>query len=103
MEKPIQGFVNFIREQGVLGLAIGFVLGAGVAKLVTAFVTDIINPLVGMMLGSASGLREATVKIGSATIAWGDFISTLIDFVIVAFIIYATVKILKLEKLHLKK
>ena len=41
----MKGFLDFIREQGVVGLAVGFILGGAVSKLVTAIITDIVNPI----------------------------------------------------------
>ena len=93
------GFIDFVRERGVMGLAIGFVLGSSVQKVVTSFVTDIVNPLVGLFLGRADGLKN--FAIGQFMI--GDFISTLIDFLILALIIYFVFKALQLEKLDKQK
>ncbi len=103
MKKHVYGFMDFIREQGVVGLAVGFILGAAVAKVVSSFVTDIINPLIGLALGSANGLKAASAKLGGATIAYGSFLATLIDFAIVAAVVYFGVKILGLDKLDKKK
>jgi large conductance mechanosensitive channel len=99
----MKGFLNFIREQGVVGLAVGFILGGAISKLVTALVTDIINPIIGIGLGAASGLKEASLYLGPARILYGDLISTFIDFTIVALVVYFGVKILKLDKLDKKK
>lgn len=99
----MRGFLNFVREQGVVGLAVGFILGGAVSKVVTGLVTDIINPIVGLALGSAQGLKAASFQIGSAQIMYGDLISTLLDFVIVALVVYFGVKLLKLDKLDKKK
>lgn len=99
----MKGFLNFIREQGVVGLAVGFILGGAVSKVVTGIVTDIVNPIVGLALGSAEGLKEAYFGIGSAKIMYGDLISTIIDFVIVALVVYFGVTMLKLDKLDKKK
>lgn len=96
------GFVNFIREQGVVGLAIGFVLGGAVSKTVTSLVDNIINPLVGILMGHVN-LVDRVTTIGSATIKWGAFISTIIDFVIVAAVVYFGFKALGLDKLDKKK
>lgn len=96
---PLMGFVEFVRERGVMGLAIGFVLGSAVQKVVTAFVTDIVNPFVGLLLGRADGIK--TFAIGNFLI--GDFIAVLIDFLILAFIIYLVFKLLGLEKLDKPK
>lgn len=99
----MKGFMTFIREQGVVGLAVGFILGAAVAKLVTALVDDIVSPIIGVILGSAEGLQEASVTIGSVELMWGDFVSVLVDFVIIAAVVYFGVKLLGLDKLDSKK
>jgi len=99
----MKGFMEFIQEQGVIGVAVAFVLGAAVTKLVTAFVTNIINPILTVLLGSARGISGATLTIGSVHILYGSFISALIDFVIVALVVYVFYKVLKLEKLDKKK
>ena len=91
----MKGFMQFIREQGVLGLAVGFILGGAIAKLVTSIVTDLINPLIGLLLGSFGDLSSAYVQIGSAKLMWGPFISALIDFIIVALVVYFGVKLLR--------
>ena len=96
----MKGFIEFIREKGVVGLAVGFILGGSISKLVSSLVNDIVNPFVGLLLGFTKGLQFASFKVGSATILWGHFISTLIDFVIVAFVVYFGVKIFRLDKLE---
>lgn len=99
----MKGFINFIREQGVTGLAVGFILGGAVSKLVSALVTDVINPIVGLALNRVSGLEMAYFQIGTAKVMWGDFASVLIDFLIIALVVYFGVKIFKLDKLDGKK
>ncbi len=99
----MRGFLEFIREKGVVGLAIGFILGGSISKLVAALVSDIINPIVGILLGFTKGLETESFSIGKATILWGHFISILIDFLIVAMVVYSGVKILRLDRLDKKK
>jgi large conductance mechanosensitive channel len=99
----MKGFLNFIREQGVVGLAVGFILGGAVSKLVTALVTDLISPILGLGLSNLKNLKEAYLELGSARILWGDFINVSIDFVVVALVVYFGVKGLKLDKLDKKK
>lgn len=101
-EKVI-GFFEFIRTQGVIGLAIGFMLGDKIKNLVNSFVTDILNPLLVMISGSTGNLVDARVSIFGAEILWGKFTSTLIDFVIMAAIIYFIFKGLGLDKLDKPK
>ncbi len=98
----LAGFINFIREQGVVGLAIGFILGGAVSKLVSALVENIINPLVGLALGKVD-LAEKALTIGSASLKWGAFVSTLIDFIIVAGVVYWGFKMLGIAKLDKPK
>jgi large conductance mechanosensitive channel len=98
----MKGFVEFIRKQGVMGLAVGFILGGAVSKVVSSLVTDIINPVLGVALGSVGGLKEASIKIGSTEILWGNFLSATIDFLVIALVVYFGVKILKLDKLDKK-
>ena len=76
----VSGFMDFIREQGVVGLAIGFVLGGAVSKTVTSLVDNIINPVVGLLMGKVN-LTDRMTVIGNASIKWGAFISTIIDFI----------------------
>lgn len=100
---PLEGFITFIREQGVVGLAVGFILGGAVSKVVSSLVEDIINPVLGLLLGSVDGLSEASFSLGKASIMWGSFLSVLIDFLVIAFVVYYGVKLLKLDQLDKKK
>ena len=99
----MKGFLDFIREEGVVGLAVGFILGGAVSKVVTALVTDIINPILGIILGSAEGLKYASFGRGSVQILYGDFLSVVIDFLVIALVVYYGVKLLKLDKLDKAK
>lgn len=92
-------FIQFIREQGVVGLAIGFILGGAVSKVVSSIVGDIINPLIGMIFGSTSGMVYLT--LGPVQI--GNFIAVLIDFLIVAAVVFFIFKKLRLDNLDAKK
>lgn len=99
----MKGFLQFIREQGVVGLAVGFILGGAVSKVVSALVGDIIQPLLGIVLGAAKGLSSASVGLFGAEIKYGDFIAVLIDFTIVACVVYFVFRSLKLDQVDLKK
>lgn len=99
----MKDFVVFIREQGVVGLAIGFILGGAVSDLVKSFINSIVNPLVGLAIGSVDGLREASFFFLGAEFLWGNFITTLINFLIIAAVVYYGFKGLKLDKLDKKK
>lgn len=94
MQGQLSGFMDFIRKQGVVGLAVGFILGGAVSKVVTALVSDIVNPLLSLVLGATENLKMMKTEIGEVEILWGDFISVTIDFLIIAFIVYYGVKLL---------
>lgn len=99
----MKGFIEFIRSQGVIGLAIGFILGGAVSKVVAAFTSDIVNPIIGGFFSQVDALADATVQIGPATILWGDFVVVLIDFIIIAAVVYFIFKGLGLEKIDKKE
>lgn len=99
----MKGFLEFIREQGVVGLAIGFILGGAVSKVVTALINDIVNPLLGLLLGAAGDLKSAYLQLGPAKIMWGDFIATALDFIVLGSVVYVLVKVLKVDRLDKKK
>lgn len=92
-------FVTFIREQGVVGLAIGFILGGAVSRVVSSIVGDIINPIIGAVFGSTSGLVYMTL----GPVQLGNFIAVLIDFIIVAAVVFFIFKKLGVEKMDAKK
>ena len=96
--KRFNGFIEFIREQGVVGLAIGFILGGAVSKMVSSLVTDILNPIIGIILGKVE-LVNMSVRVGSTTIAYGNFISNLIDFSLIALVVYIGFRTLRLDRL----
>lgn len=99
----MKGFLNFIREQGVMGLAVGFILGGAVSKVVSALVTDIVNPILGVALGAVGGLKSAALAIGDVKILYGDFFTVLIDFIVIALVVYFGVKGLGLDRLDKAK
>jgi len=107
--KWLQGFVDFVREQGVVGVAVGLIIGLGAKSLVDSFVSSFINPIVGFVLGAQNLSAKYFCLSSSATgvctnkIGWGDFLNELISFIIIAFIVYFAVKVLKLDKLDKKK
>jgi large conductance mechanosensitive channel len=91
------GFMNFIRTQGVAGFAIGFILGRAISDLVGSLVNDIINPLIGLALTRFTDLSKLAVTIGESTIAYGKFLSLLINFFILAAVVYFGIKKLSVK------
>lgn len=104
----LQGFVDFVREQGVVGLAVGLVLGVASKSVVDSLVANIFNPLIGVATGGESLAHKAVciqsnAGVCSAKLGYGQVISDMLSFVIVAAIVYFVVKGLKLDKLDKKK
>jgi large conductance mechanosensitive channel len=99
LQEKATGFITFIREQGVIGLAIGFILGGTVSGVVKSLVEDIINPLVGMMFGSVDSLSALAI----GPVALGSFISVLINFIIIAAVVFFLFKGLGLDTMDVKK
>lgn len=108
VNKQLRGFVDFIKEQGVVGLAVGLVLGAAVAKLVSSLVDNIVMPPLGFILGSADGLNGLTLSMGTtsegkeAVLRYGTFLNDFINFIVIAAVIYFVVHGLKLDKMTKK-
>lgn len=92
-------FIAFLKTFGIIGLAIAFVIGAAASKMVTAFVNDTISPIVGLALPSGDlktlGYNVTNPNTGvTSTFAYGDLISYIIDFLIIAFIVFLMYKLL---------
>ena len=92
VEKEIEEFRKFISRGAVLDMAIGVIIGGAFSKIVSSLVDDIFMPLIGVLLGGLdfSGL---SIKIGDASIMYGSFIQSIVDFLIIAFCIFVMVKI----------
>lgn len=106
--KWLQGFVDFVREQGVVGLAVGLILGVAAKSVVDSLVANIFNPLIGVVAGGGSldskyvCLKEAAGACQNK-LGWGAVVGDLLSFVIVLAIVYFVVKGMKLDKLDKKK
>ena len=107
MAKHLKGFLDFVREQGVVGLAIGLAVGTQAAILVKDIVAAIIDPIIGLIIGNPKGLQAAewnvTVGDREATFALGQLVYSIIVFAAVCLVIYVVVHGMKLDKLDKKK
>jgi large conductance mechanosensitive channel len=99
LRESMAGFLDFIRAQGVVGLAVAFVLGGAVQKVVTSLVNDMVMPLITLVIGGPTTTMETLAYHG---VMYGHFIATLVDFAIVAAVVYFGVKGLGLEKVDKK-
>jgi len=93
----MQEFAEFLNKYGVIGLAVAFVMGAAVTKLVTALVTDLIMPIIGALIPGGDW-RKAELVIGNIHFLVGDFVGALIDFLIIAIVIFLLVKAIVKER-----
>ncbi|MBR3164516.1 MscL family protein [Candidatus Saccharibacteria bacterium] len=93
------GFMTFVKEQNIVGLAVGLTLGTAAGVLVNSLIDNVIMPPIGLLLGSAEGLRGWAIALGDtgAKIALGAFLNDLINFLVLALVIYIVVKALKLD------
>ena len=84
-------FKAFIMRGNVVDLAVGVIIGGAFGKIVGSLVNDILMPLIGLLLGGIdfSGLA---ITVGSAQVKYGSFIQTIIDFLIIAFVIFMIVR-----------
>lgn len=107
--KPRQeanGFMEFIRQYSVIGLAVGLVLGTQVKALVDQLIASFINPILGLVLPGKGDLSEKvfvwTVPAldKTAQFSYGAFVYVLISFLVVALIIYYIIKTLRLDRLQ---
>jgi large conductance mechanosensitive channel len=106
--KQVKGFLDFIRTQGVVGLAVGLILGGATTLVVKSLIDNIIMPPIGLALGSADGLKGLTWTIGStggepAIISYGVFLNDLVNFIVIALVVYIVFHALGLTKLDKKK
>jgi large conductance mechanosensitive channel protein len=102
---PASGFVNFLREQAVVGLAVGFIIGTQAQGLVKQLVASFIDPLFTLFFGQqiTSKTFAITFHDRTATFAWGTFIYAFINFVFVLLAIYLVIKFFNLDKLDKPK
>lgn len=86
-------FKAFAFKGNVLDLAIGVIIGAAFGKIVSSLVNDLITPLIGILLGGLD-FSSLSAQVGDATITYGAFIQTVIDFLLVAASIFLFIKLI---------
>lgn len=96
----LQEFKNFAVKGNVVDMAVGVIVGTAFGKIVSSFVADVVMPPIGVLLGGvnfsdlAITLKEAVGKSPAVVVAYGKFLQTVIDFTIIAFVIFVVVKII---------
>jgi large conductance mechanosensitive channel len=87
----LKEFKTFIMRGSVMDLAVGVIIGGAFGKIISSLVTDLLMPLIGLIIGGIdfSGLA---FTLGSAKVTYGNFINNLIDFIIIALVIFLIIK-----------
>ncbi len=98
----IKEFVDFLKHYGVIGLAIAVILGAKLNLLVTSLVSDLLTPLIFQPALRAAGVENIAL-LSFNGILYGKFVAALIDFAIVAFVIFLFAKKIMREEVVTKK
>jgi len=94
----LSGFRNFLKNQGVLTLAIGFILGSAISKFVSSLVTDIINPFINIALGGVDDLSSKVIHLDGSVIHYGTFLSNGLDFIVIALVVYFGIKLFGMDQ-----
>jgi large conductance mechanosensitive channel len=87
-------FMDFLNKYGIIGLAVGFIIGGAAGALVSALVGDILMPIITFFI-PGGGWREAILALGPIELSIGHFVGTLIDFLVIAVVVYVVMKQLK--------
>ena len=91
-KKELGAFKKFISRGNVIDMAVGVIIGGAFGKIVTSLVNDIVMPLIGLALGKLD-FASLSIKIGESEIKYGNFIQTVVDFLIVALCIFIVIEI----------
>jgi large conductance mechanosensitive channel len=100
----MQEFKEFAMKGNVVDMAIGVIIGAAFGKIVSSLVTDVVMPPIGVLIGGVDfsklsiTLQEATANAPAVVISYGKFIQTVVDFTIIAAIIFMLVKIINMMR-----
>ena len=87
----LSDFKDFISRGNVVDMAVGVIIGGAFGKIVTSLVNDMFMPVIGSILGGID-FSNLSIEVGDATIMYGSFIQSVIDFLIMAFCIFLIVK-----------
>lgn len=100
MKKFLQEFKEFAMRGNVMDLAVGVIIGGAFSAITTSLINDIIMPIIGIFVSEAS-FADLYVYVNGATITYGNFIQAVLNFIIMAFIVFCMVK--AINKLSRKK
>ncbi|WP_125760853.1 large-conductance mechanosensitive channel protein MscL [Companilactobacillus hulinensis] len=87
----IKEFKDFISRGNVMDLAVGVIMGAAFTAIVQSLVSNLVNPLIGLFLGKID-LSNLKLEVGDATFKYGAFLESIINFLIIAIVVFFLVK-----------
>ena len=87
----LKEFREFAIKGNVVDLAVGVIIGTAFGKIVSSLVADIIMPLIGILIGGVH-YEDLVIEVGDAQVTYGKFIENIIDFIVIAFVIFLLVK-----------
>ena len=87
----IEEFKEFALKGSLIDMAVGIIIGAAVGKLVSTLVENILMPIIGVFMGGVN-FQDLSIKVGDAAIGYGAFIQAMIDFLIIALVIFMILK-----------
>lgn len=87
----LKEFKEFAMRGNVLDLAVAVIIGGAFGKIITSLVNDVLMPLIGLVMGGVN-FSNLAIQVGEAQIKYGAFIQSVIDFIIVAFVIFMIVR-----------
>jgi large conductance mechanosensitive channel len=93
----LKEFKEFAVRGNVIDLAVAVIIGGAFGKIVTSLVNDVLMPLIGVAMGGVN-FSELTIVVGDAEIRWGAFVQSIIDFLIIAFVIFLLVRAINRQK-----
>ena len=91
MKKFISEFKEFISKGNVLDLAVGVIIGGAFQAIVNSLVNDLIMPLLGIITGGLD-FSSLAITVGNANLTYGNFISAVINFLLMAFVLFSVIK-----------
>ena len=100
MKQFMQEFKQFIARGNVMDMAVGVIIGGAFSTITTSLINDVIMPLLGIFTGSIS-FSTLTLTINGAVIAYGNFIQAVLNFLVMAFVVFCMIK--TLNRFHRKK
>jgi len=102
MIKIIQEFMDFIKEYKVIGMAIGIIIGLAATTFVKSLVDNIVMPIITPFIPGGEW-QTATLTLGPIVLGWGAFVGALINFLVIAFVVFLIAKFVLREEKVTKK